>query len=223
MIRMDAFLVWFFCVLSARLWQDSRKILRYVFLLCVIGNCILLILTPRRTAGPDRNHLLGMLMHIRLAIPDDAPFLTSFAYGPSILAYASRPIVLHPKFEGEYNTTKIEIFEHRLFKDENTFYAFCRAHHAAYFVYQVDMLLARGFESMRYRTHTMTLSRESVAYAFHFSPHTLQHFELVYTNPHYRIYRILEYGTKPHYTKPMYYRIYDEQMFDVTNFGISNE
>lgn len=223
MIRMDVFLVWFFCVLSARLWRDSRRILRYVLLLCVSGNCVLLILSPIRTAGPDRNYLMGMLMHIRLHIQDDAPFLTSFAYGPSVLAYASHPIVLHPKFEAEHNTTKIEKFEHRLFKDESAFYAFCRAYHAAYFVYQADMLLARGPESMRYRTHTMTLSRESAAYAFHFRPHTLRHFELVYTNPHYRIYRILEYGTKPHYTKPVYFRMYDEQMFDVTDFGISDE
>lgn len=223
MIRMDAFLVWFFCVLSARLWQDSRKILRYVLLLCVIGNCILLLMSPRRTAGPNRNHLLGMLMHIRLDIPDDAPFLTSFAYGPSVLAYTAHPIVLHPKFEGEHNTTNIEEFEHRLFKDENAFYAFCRACHAAYFVYQADMLLARGPESMRYRTHTMTLSRESVAYAFHFRPRTLRHFELVYANPHYRIYRILGYGAEPHDRKPSYFRVYDEQMLDVADFGICDE
>jgi len=220
MIRMDAFLVWFFCVLSARLWLDSRKILRYVFLLCVIGNCILLILSARRTAGPDRNHLLGMLMHTRLNVPHDAPFLTSFAYGPSILAYADHPIVLHPKFEGEHNTARIEECEHRLFEDENAFYAFCRTYHAEFFVYQADMLLARGPESMRYRTHTMRVSRQSVAYAFHFRPRTLEHFELVYTNPHYRIYRVLGYGAERHDRKPAYFRVYDEQMFDVTGFGI---
>lgn len=221
MVRMDVFLVWFCCVLSARLWRDSRKILQYVLLLCIIGNCIFLFLRPRRTVGPDRNHLLGMLIHVRTNIPAGAALLTSFAYGPSILAYADHPIVLNPKFESEHNTTKIEKFEHRLFENENAFYAFCRAYNAAYFVYQVDMLLARGPESMRYRAHAMTLPKSSVVYAFHFRPQVLKHFELIYTNPHYRIYRVLDYETEPHARKLAYFRVYDEQMFDVADFGIS--
>lgn len=221
MVRMDVFLVWFLCVVAARLWQSARKVLPYILVLCIIGNCVILIMSPRRIAGPDRNHLTGMLLHIRMHTPDDAPFLTSFACSPSILAYAARPVVLHPKFEGEYVTTKIEKSEHRLFSDENSFYAFCRACQVAYFVYHVDMLLARGPESMRYRTHSMVVSQQSAAYAFHFRPHALKHFELSYTNPHYRIYRVLTYGAEPQDRKPTYFRVYDEQLFDVTDFGVS--
>jgi hypothetical protein len=219
-VRLDVFLVWFLCVVSASIALWRKRIFFFIVSLCVIGNAVLLLTNPGVAVGPDRTHLSGVVAHIRMQTPRRAPVLTSFAYSPTVLAYTERPVLLHPKFEVEYIAAKTREYEHRLFQSENAFYAFCRSFHASYVLYQTDILLSRNPTSTRYRTHNMTLSRESVAYKFHFRPQELQHFDLVYTNPHYRLYRVCAFGEQPAHRRSLYSRVYDEEFFNLEDFGI---
>jgi len=220
LIRLDAFLVWFLAFHTGRLSVYTKRIGLVFVLVCIGVNGFLLIRGSQRAVAPTQNYLLGMIKYIRYNTPQDASILTSFAYGPSIITYTGRPVHLHPKFEAEGIGSKIKEFEHRLYEDENLFYAFCRLHKARYFVYQTDMLLARGPESIRYRTHNLTLSQNCATFKFHFRPDSLKFFELVYSNPHYRVYRVMEQGERPQHITRTYFRVFDEQLFDMNYFGI---
>lgn len=220
LIRLDAFLVWFLSFQTGRLSMYTKRVGHMLVLICIGINSLLLIRGSQRAVTPTQNYLLGTIKYIRYNTPVDAAILTSFAYGPSIATYTGRPVLLHPKFEAEGIGCKIKEFEHRLYEDEGLFYAFCRCHKARYFIYQTDMLLARGPESIRYRTHNFTLPRRCATFKFHFRPDSLKFFELVYSNPHYRVYRIMEQGERPHHIKSVYFRVFDEQLFDMKDFGI---
>ncbi len=221
LMRLDAFLIWFLSLQSGVLPQKKKKIVYLILLACIFINGFLLFSYSRKCVSPDQNYLLEMIKYIRYNTPKEAPILTTFAYGPSISTYTGRPILLHPKFEAEHITNKIKEFEHRLFMDESMFYSYCKSYHAQYFIYQTDILLARGPESIRYRTHNLTASESCVAFELHFHPHSLTFFELVYSNPHYRVYRILEHSEQPQHDTKDYLRVYDEQLFDLENFGIN--
>lgn len=220
LIRLDAFLVWFLSLQAAYVFRFQKNGLRLVLILCLCINAFLLFNQPLKILGPKRNYLLGVIKYIRNLTPEDAVVLTSFAYGPSIITYTERSIILHPKFEAKNMTTKVKLFEHKLFEPEAEFYEYCVTYGADYFVYQADMVLARGPESIRYRTHNLTVNKDCVAYKLHFQPGNLNHFELIYSNPHYRIYRVLKPGDWLHHKSAEYLRIYDEQIVDLSKLGI---
>ena len=222
LIRMDAFLVWFSALAVGKILSAKHKFVYLGTLMALFLNIFLLFTTPQRMAGPNRTYLSDVIRYIRHNTPRSASVLTSFPYGPSVLAYAQRPILLHPKFEATGITDKIKEFEHSLFQDEDTFYSFCRRYKARYFLYQADMLLARGTESIRYRTHNLNVKRSCTAFKFHFRPYELRHFELVYSNPHYRVYRILQENESPKRFTTPYFRIYDEQLFNLSDFGVGD-
>jgi hypothetical protein len=220
LIRLDAFLIWFLSLQAAYVFRFPKKGIRLVLILCLCINAFLLFNQPLKILGPKHNYLLGIIKYIRNLTPEDAVVLTSFAYGPSIINYTERSIILHPKFEAKNMTTKVKLFEHKLFEPEAEFYKFCMTYGADYFVYQADMVLARGSESIRYRTHNLTINKDCVAYKLHFQPGDLDHFELIYSNPHYRVYRILKPGAWRHDRSTEYFRIYDEKIVDLGKSGI---
>jgi len=220
LIRLDAFLIWFLSLQAAYVFRFQKKGLRLVLLLSLCINALLLFNQPLKILGPEHNYLLGVIKYIRNTTPADAVVLTSFAYGPSIITYAERSIILHPKFEAKNMTAKVKSFEHSIFESEAEFYEYCMTYGAHYFIYQADMLLAHGSESIRYRTHNLILNRDCIAYKLHFQPGHLDHFELIYSNPHYRVYRILKPGDWRHDRSSEYFRIYDEKIVDLSTLGI---
>ncbi len=220
LVRLDAFLVWFLSFQTGRLSVYTKRFGKMLILVCIGVNGFLLLRGSPRALVPTQNYLYGLIKYIRYNTPQDAPILTTFAYGPSIITYTGRPILLHPKFEAEHIAGKIKEFEHRLYEDENAFYAFCKRYRAQYFIYHTDMLLSQGPESIRYRTHNRTVNKDCAACKFHFRPDSLKFFELVYSNPHYRLYRVVGKGERPQHIEKVYFRVYDEQLFDMKDFGI---
>ncbi|RKX70101.1 hypothetical protein DRP53_06075 [candidate division WOR-3 bacterium] len=217
-IRLDAFLVWFLAVSLGDLLK--KKAGTYLVGLAIVINAFLIFQQPVRVISPPRNYLLDLIRFLRYNTNRNDAILSSFPLGPSILAYADRPILLHPKFEAEGVTEKIKEFEHLIYQDEESFYRFCLRYRARWFIYQVDMLLSRNQESMRFRTHNLNLNRQSLCFQFHFSPNTLNHFELVYTNPNYRIFKVLKPGEKPKVRKKVYFRIYDPDRVHPVDIGV---
>ena len=194
LIRLDAFLVWFLALQTAFVSSAMKKHIRWLLIVCMIINAFLLFNQPVKILGPKHNYLLGLIKYIRNLTPPNAVVLTSFAYGPSILTYANRKIILHPKFEAKDMTSKVKLFEHKLFESEDAFHDYCLSCGADFFVYHTDMLMAQGPESIRYRTHNNAVSKDCVAYRFHFQPEKMIYFKLIYSNPHYRIYQVSKSG-----------------------------
>jgi len=220
LIRLDAFFVFFLATASVYLFLINKRAIRFGYIVGIAINIFLLLTAPARIVSPDLNYLLGMIKYLRLNTELDSPVLTSFAYGPTVSTYTARPILLHPKFEAAHITYKIKVFEHRLFQNEEAFYSFCRSYGARYFIYQTDMLLGLNHESMRYRTHNFKVSKNSTAFKMHFQPFSLRHFKLLYSNPHYRIYKVLDRSEKAYSENPEYFRVYDETYFNLSDYGI---
>ena len=219
-IRLDVFLVWFLALQTAYISRTLKKSMRWILVLGIVINGLLLFNQPAKILGPKHNYLLGLIRYIRIFTPQNSVVLTSFAYGPSILTYADRKIILHPKFEAKNMTDKVKLFEHNLFKSEKDFYDYCNDYNADIFVYHTDMLMAQGTESIRYRTHNSIVSKDCVAYKFHFRPETLSHFTLIYSNPHYRIYQISQKGESAPDIPIEYFRIYDERIISLKDLNV---
>ncbi len=220
LIRLDVFLVWFLSLQTAYVFSAAKKSIRFLLVLCMLINALLLFNQPEKILGPNRNYLLGLIYYIRNLTPQKAVVLTSFPFGPSILTYANRAIVLHPKFEAKKMTSKVKLFEHKLFEPEKNFYDYCTAYGADYFVYQADMVMAQGPESIRYRTHNSTINKDCAAYKFHFQPKNLDYFRLLYSNPHYRVYQVTEKDSLEPDIPVEYFRIYDERIVNLNDLNV---
>ena len=218
--RIDVFLVLFLAILSgyfAKKWKMRGTIF---ILLLMIPNLLTLKNYRSSPPGPNRNYLLQVLHFIKYRTDPDSPILANFAYGPTILSWTGRPIIIHPKFESFKMVSKIKSFEHLLFKTEEEFYQFCKKNSVRYFLLSGDMLLSRRYSSIRYRTHNFKTSRETVIYKFHFQPDELRRFTLIYSNPHYRIFSVRYPDIPVDEAAFEYYRIYDEGCIDLSQFGI---
>jgi hypothetical protein len=72
--------------------------------------------------------------------PEDAVVLADFTLEPTILEYAGRPIVLHPKFESPAMRDKVRAFFESFFAPrEQDFHDFCLRTRADYFVLNLGM------------------------------------------------------------------------------------
>jgi tetratricopeptide (TPR) repeat protein len=112
---------------------------------------------------------------------------------------------------------KFRAFVFALFgEDEEAFYSFCRRVEVDYFVYEFHWTLFKTPDSDRYLTNRISLKKSSLAYRFHFRPQTLQRFQLVHQNLHYRVFRILseKEGFGERRRIPLFYQpTFDEKLF----------
>jgi tetratricopeptide (TPR) repeat protein len=74
--------------------------------------------------------------------------------------------------------------------DENKLAEKCGAFAATHVLYSIDVLLDDSPYSPRYLADFHGPLEESLAYRMHFAPETLKHFQLVYENDNYRLFRL---------------------------------
>lgn len=137
----------------------------------------------------------------------DDPILTAIGLSPVLLARTNRPIILHSKFEAHGLRDKFEKFIRALFSSEDEFFTYFKNNGAKYFIYESKTALFDQADSYRYLANQLQLNENSIAYKMHFRPDTLNHFQLVYENPGYRVYR--ERTALPAVSRPQLL-IYDE-------------
>lgn len=217
-IRMDVFLVFFLSLTTGMIFKYRKKVVYPLIFVSIVINLFLLLSYPSGSRITDRNYLIDILKYIRNNTEENEPILATFPLSATILAYTDRPILLHPKFEVEGIIRKNKEFEMNLFFEEESLYKFCKKYGAEYLIYQTDILLSIKEESVRYRTHNFKIGKENVAFKMHFRPQELKHFQLLYSNPHYRVYKIQENGDFN--IKLVYLRIYDERRIKLEDFYI---
>lgn len=134
----------------------------------------------------------GLIDWIENNTGENEVFLTHYHISPMIRAYANRGVNLVSLFESKPLREKIEEFIYALFGDEKNLHDLCRRFKADYLVYTIDTIIDESANSWRYLADCPVLNEGMVAYRMHFSPDTLENFELSYENEFFRVYRAVE-------------------------------
>ena len=130
-----------------------------------------------------------------------------------ILAYTNRPIILHPKYETKAIRTKANEFSGALLQQgEEGLYRQCKKWNADYLVLPKGIYLRKGGQSIRYVTGNLEAGEDVLAYKLEGLPRQrktfeghgfvgiieagyvkpdLEHFDLIYRNKRYLVYKIL--------------------------------
>ena len=216
--RMDVFAVFYLCVIAGAIVPDhilSRKgmvMLPILFVLVGfnyrhIGRLYMVSMTP------PQKPIKAALQFIRENTDRNDVVLASFPFSPVICAFTDRPVVIHSKFENREVREKVREFYTTLYRPEDDFYSFCRKYNVRYFVYEPSMVLDTGTESIRYIADRLTLEQNTAAVLMQFMPTALQHFQLVYQSPNYRVYRVLLPDEKPTLSDFPALPVYDSHAF----------
>jgi len=192
--RMSVFAVFFLALSVGALTCVKKKQLKYT-LYAGLGAFLLaqIYWQPMLRAHafrPSQNDLNNLLSFIEEQTAADEAVLTAFELGPSVAAYTGRPVILHSKFESKLLREKVKQVYTTFYQSEQQFFELCRRFKAGLFAYQVNMVLNGAPGSLRYLTNAIPLKTGSAAFKFHFFPDRLNHFNLIYQNSSYRLYRI---------------------------------
>jgi len=199
--RMDVFTVFFLALPIGSLALVKNRIARILSAVFIAASLsVAFYLTPRLHFAPMRpaTFLVKDVIHyLKNNSAPDEPVLTSFELGPSIAAYADRPVILHSKFESKLLRDKVREVYSALYAGEEELYQVCLKYQARWLIYQSNMALGLGRGSIRYVAGEPVLKIDSAAALLHFAPEKLHHFQLVHQNRSYRVYRVADHFTTP--------------------------
>lgn len=195
--RLSVFAVFFLAIpigYAASVRSRTAKILSYAGIgasaVFAVYSFTHLRLIPFR---PPQGCIKDVIRFVKADTKQDEAVLTSFQLGPTIAAYARRPVILHSKFESKILRDKVKDVYTALYGSEDDFYQACKRYGAGLFVYQSGMVLGSRPGSIRYVAGAVPLKRDCAAALFHFAPEKLKHFHLVHQNFTYRIFRAVEH------------------------------
>ncbi|MGQ9701706.1 MAG: tetratricopeptide repeat protein [bacterium] len=154
-----------------------------------------------------------LVRYIRLKTPKNSIFLSSFNVGPLILTYAARPIALQPKFEVKDCPRRVKEFFDAIYSNEEVFYTLCKRWQIDYFVYDTKLLLDDTKDGSRWIAGKVKVSSKAAAFFFHFAPEKLNHFDLIYQNTFYRIFKVLKENERPQPRLFYYHPVYDLKIY----------
>ena len=116
-----------------------------------------------------------------LAPPDVSALLTTFA-GRTCINTSGLP-----EHDDMMRTMQ---YTRALYLPEKELYELCHELNVVYVVYSTHLLMDTSRYSLRYMTGLRGIAAGSVAEGMHFAPEALDHFNLVYQNDNYRLFRV---------------------------------
>lgn len=167
-----------------------------------------------------QNYNVELLRWIRVSTAPDDAFLAPMATSGSILAYTDRPIVVHSKFETAEIRIKYQEYVRALYSDEQKFYDYCLKNQVDYVVHEPGLVLDHDKDSYRYIADSLQLKAKKTVVQMQFFPEKLRHFKLVFQNPNYRIYRVVDQVVSNNENNP-YQPLYDPARFAITYGDLS--
>lgn len=120
------------------------------------------------------------------------PFLGHPDITAVLLAFSGRTSVLLPGGYSHHRAQKHVDLVSYLYGDEEKLYARCRELDIKYVLYSIDYLLDSSRCGPAYLAGVTAAPENCTAVAMHFSPESLTHFNLVYENHHYRLYKVTD-------------------------------
>jgi len=119
------------------------------------------------------------------------PVLANFGVSASIAAYGGCPVVLHPKFESPEIRRKVREYGEVLYTGtEAEFRDWMEAHGATVYVHSLGGFsdIQPGYQ-MRYMVDALNTAPDAPAWLFESRPEEMEHFEQVFDNRKYRVFR----------------------------------
>lgn len=122
-----------------------------------------------------------------------APVLANFGVSAAVLTYGGCPVLLHPKFEAPQIRARVRRCAEVLFKDnEEKFRDWAELEGALYYVHERGEYSTVGVsQQMRYMVDALQPRTDTAAWLLDREPGQLRFFNQVWSNPKYRVYRIL--------------------------------
>ncbi|MEX2605847.1 MAG: hypothetical protein WD708_00740 [Kiritimatiellia bacterium] len=142
--------------------------------------------------GAGYGYLDSLADEVR-ALPDPGPVLANFGISASILAETERAIVLHPKFETPGIRERVrQFYEHLFLKTEKEFRDWAASYGAVYYIHSNGNLSDADIpNSPRYMVDAVEPPPHAPVFVLEQEPQDAVWFRPVYSNPRYRIYRIV--------------------------------
>jgi len=122
-----------------------------------------------------------------------APVLANFGVSAALLTYGGCPILLHPKFEAPAIRERVRRCAEVLFKEnEEKFRDWAELEGALYYVHERGEYSTLGVsQQMRYMVDALQPRTDTAAWLLDREPGRLRFFTQVWSNPKYRVFRIL--------------------------------
>ncbi|MFA6563886.1 MAG: hypothetical protein WCV00_18440 [Verrucomicrobiia bacterium] len=179
-----------------RLGNRPRFFAAVLLLAALAANLATLRVYSGRNDPPNRSQLLALVKQIRYRTELDAPVAAPPQLSGALLADTGRPVLWRTDALDGGNRAALLEFYSALFGPEDKLAAYCRRRGARYLVQDVETLTAVDSGRARYDSNHPMVSEDCAAYRLHFTPEKLRGFQLVYTGPLYRLYRVLAAGEK---------------------------
>jgi hypothetical protein len=107
-----------------------------------------------------------------------------------VVSFAGRKAVLTPGVFTVDAMARTNSYMSKYYDHEGELFAICDAHDIRYVLYSIDILLDASKYSPGYNAGIAKADERSLAYKMHFEPQNLKHFNLVYENDTYRLFRV---------------------------------
>ncbi|HRZ86175.1 MAG TPA: hypothetical protein P5287_00020 [bacterium] len=134
----------------------------------------------------DYPRLKDVVSWVKGNTPDDSVVLATFTVSPSILAYADRAIVIHPKYEDPAMRDKVRAYDLSILgESEEDFFRFCNSTGATHYIHSRGTYSDRSINGRRYLAGVMRPSIHTNAYKFEVAPERLTRFRKLYDNGKY--------------------------------------
>jgi tetratricopeptide (TPR) repeat protein len=140
---------------------------------------------------------LDLVNYVRHELSSTARFLARYSVGPMLYAYAGQAIALQPKFEVRGSRERVAEYYRGIYGSEEDLYQLCRRWRIEFFLCDLRILLDNGRDSDRWVADRLEIGKDRAVFLLHFAPESLRHFELVYQNSNYRLYRVLDPDETP--------------------------
>jgi hypothetical protein len=198
--RMEVFLIFLVCVVIGGSVYFFGKYFPKISYIWIVAIALSLVFETQKTfAGVpqwgrnvDYPRLDDIVAWTASHTPPESVILGTFALSPSILTYAGRSIVVHPKYEDQALRAKVRIFDLSLFAEsEEDFYLFCWKTGATHYIHSRGTYADRSINGRRYLAGAVRPSVNTNAYKFEVAPEKLTQFRKLYDNGRYIVFKVI--------------------------------